>query len=148
NILYNSAEKDGTVIAMMERAMPQFAIMGDPNAKFDATKFTWIGSLSSYGNDAYLLLVNASHPAQTAIDLKKPGIMATLGANRSGSTNLTFALVAKEVLGLNVSVVRGYTGAAPIALAQQRGEGDGQVICYASIRAGQPDLWVNQKRRC
>lgn len=147
NILYNSAEKDGTVIAMMERAMPQFAIMGDANAKFDPLKFTWLGSLSSYGNDAYLLLVNSSHPAQTAADLKKPGIMATLGANRSGSTNLTFALIAKEILGLNVNVVRGYTGAAPIALAQQRGEVDGQVIGYASVRAGQPDLWNNKKLR-
>lgn len=147
NILYNSAEKDGSVIAMMERAMPQFAIMGDPNAKFDPLKFTWIGSLSSYGNDAYLLLVNSTHPAQTAADLKKSGVMVALGANRSGSTNLTFALIAKEVLGLNINVVRGYTGAAPIALAQQRGEVDGQVIGYGSVRAGQPDLWNGKKLR-
>jgi len=147
NILYNSAEKDGTAIAMMERAMPQFAIMGDANAKFDPLKFTWIGSLSSYGNDAYLLLVNSAHPAHSVADLKNGTATATLGANRSGSTNLTFALIAKEVLGLRVNVVRGYTGAAPIALAQQRGEVDGQVIGYASVRAGQPDLWNGKKLR-
>ena len=35
NVLYNSAEKDGSVISMMERAIPLLAITGDPNAKFD-----------------------------------------------------------------------------------------------------------------
>lgn len=147
NVLYNAAEKDGSAIAMMERAMPQFAIMGDPNAKFDPLKFTWIGSLSSYGDDAYVVMINASHPVQTVADLKKPGTTLTLGANRSGSTNLTFALIAKDVLGLNINVVRGYQGAAPIALAQQRNEVDGQVIGFASIRTGQPDLWYGKKLR-
>ena len=142
NVLYNSAEKDGTVISMMERAIPLLAITGDKNAKFDPLRFTWLGSLSSYGNDAYLMLINAAHKARSVADIKPGGGMqASLGANRSGSTNLTFALVARDVLKLNVKVIRGYTGAAPMFLAQQRGELDGQVIGYYSVRAGQSSLW-------
>lgn len=145
NLLYNSAEKDGSVISMMERAIPLLAITGDSNAKFDSLKFTWLGSLSSYGNDAYLLLINSAHKARTVADLKTAGIEASLGANRSGSTNLTFALIARDVLKLNIKVIRGYTGAAPMMLAQQRGELDGQVIGFWSVQAGQPDLWQNKK---
>ena len=141
NVLYNSAEKDGSVISMMERAIPLLALMGDANAKFDPLKFTWLGSLSSYGNDAYLLLINAAHKARSVADIKTGGMEVSLGANRSGSTNLTFALIARDVLKLNVKVIRGYTGAAPMMLAQQRGELDGQVIGYFSVRAGQPALW-------
>jgi tripartite-type tricarboxylate transporter receptor subunit TctC len=141
NVLYNSSEKDGSVISMMERAIPLLAITGDKNAKFDPLKFTWLGSLSSYGNDAYLLLINSAHKARSVADLKPGAMQASLGANRSGSTNLTFALIARDVLGLNLKVIRGYTGAAPMFLAQQRGELDGQVIGYYSVRAGQSAMW-------
>jgi hypothetical protein len=54
---------------------------------------------------------------------------------------LIFAVIAKGVLGLNVNVVRGYTGAAPLFLAMQRGELDGQMVGLSSVRTGQRDLW-------
>lgn len=147
NRLANTAEKDGTELAIMERAVPQFAIAGDKNAKFDPMTLTWLGSLSSYGEDAYMFLVMAKHPAQTAADLRKPGIKAVMGANRAGSTNVTFAVIAREVLGLNVDVITGYGGASKIALAMQSGEVDGQVIGFASFQAGQRDLWERKQVR-
>src|SRR5262249_10298641 len=42
NRLYHNAEKDGTVLAKFERAVPQLAIQGDPNAQFDPMKFIWL----------------------------------------------------------------------------------------------------------
>jgi hypothetical protein len=45
------------------------------------------------------------------------------------------------VLGLNVTVVRGYAGAAPLFLAMQRRELDGQMVGLSSVRTGQRDLW-------
>jgi tripartite-type tricarboxylate transporter receptor subunit TctC len=142
-----TAEKDGSVIAVMQRALPQFAFMGDPNAKFDPLKLNWLGSLSSYETDAYMLVINASHPARTAADLRKPGIKAHLGANRAGSTNLTFALLTKEVLKLNVEVVRGFPGATDIMLAQQRGEVDAQTMDLSAIASGQRELWTTKQLR-
>jgi tripartite-type tricarboxylate transporter receptor subunit TctC len=65
-----------------------------------------------------------------------------LGADNAASSNLIFAVIAKEVLGLNVNVVRGYTGAAPLFLAMQRGELDGQMVGLSSVRTGQRDLWT------
>jgi tripartite-type tricarboxylate transporter receptor subunit TctC len=141
NRLYFNSDKDGSVLAKLERAVPQLAIQGNPNAQFDPAKFTWLGSLSSYADDAYLMLVNANHAANTISDLKTPGISVALGADNAASSNLIFAVVAKEVLGLNVNVVRGYTGAAPLFLAMQRGELDGQMVGLSSVRTGQRDLW-------
>ncbi|MFL6822327.1 MAG: Bug family tripartite tricarboxylate transporter substrate binding protein [Xanthobacteraceae bacterium] len=140
NRLYVNSDKDGSVLAKLERAVPQLAIQGNSNAQFDPAKFTWLGSLSSYANDAYLMLVNANHPAKTVADLKTT--RAVLGADNAASSNLIFAVIAKDVLGLNVSVVRGYTGAAPLFLAMQRGELDGQMVGLSSVRTGQRDLWT------
>ena len=141
NRLYFNSEKNGSVLAKLERAVPQLAIQGNPNAQFDPAKITWLGSLSSYADDAYLMLINANHPAKTIADLKTPGMSVVLGADNAASSNLIFAVIAKEVLGLNVNVVRGYTGAAPLFLAMQRGELDGQMVGLSSVRTGQRDLW-------
>jgi tripartite-type tricarboxylate transporter receptor subunit TctC len=147
NRLYNAAEKDGSVIAKIERAVPQLQIQGDRNASFDPVKFTWLGSLSSYADDAYLMLINANHPVQSVADLKKPGVSVTLGADTSASSNLIFALISRDILGLNVKVVRGYHGAAPMFLAMQRGELDGQMVGMSSARTGQKDLWAKKAFR-
>ena len=117
NRLYNVAEKDGSVIAGLGRSVPQLAIQGAPNVSFDPQKFTWLGSLSAYTNDAYLLTVIARHPAKTIEDVNKPGMAVNLGTDRAGATNVSFSLIAKEVLGLQVNLVRGYQGAAPIFIA-------------------------------
>jgi tripartite-type tricarboxylate transporter receptor subunit TctC len=141
NRLYRGVERDGAVLAKLERAVPQLAIQGNRNANFDPTKFTWLGSLSSYANDAYMMLVNAAHPAKAVADLHRPDISVALGGDNTASSNLIFALIAREVLGLNVKLVRGYTGAAPMFYAMQAGELDGQMVGLSSVKTGQRDLW-------
>jgi tripartite-type tricarboxylate transporter receptor subunit TctC len=141
NRLANVFPHDGSVIAKLERAVPLLAIQGDPNVHFDPLKLTWLGSLSSYANDAYLMLVMANNPIKSVTELKQLGHALTLGGDNAASSNFIFATIAKEVLGLNVKVVSGYAGAAPMFLAMQRGEIDGQVVGYSSVRTGQRDLW-------
>src|SRR3989440_12171216 len=87
NRLYNNVEKDGTVLAKFERAVPQLAIQGDPNAQFDPMKFTWLGSLSSYADDAYMLTINASNPIKSLDEIKPSGgRRLNLGADASASS--------------------------------------------------------------
>jgi tripartite-type tricarboxylate transporter receptor subunit TctC len=148
NRLYNASEKDGTVLAKLERATPQLAIQGNPQVQFDPMKLVWLGSMSSYADDAYLMLINADHPAKSAADIKHgSALKLTLGANNAASSNLIFGIIAKEALHLNVNVVRGYTGAAPMFLAMQRKEIDGQLIGISSVKTGQRDLWEKRAFR-
>lgn len=147
NDFASSAPRDGSVIAIVQRAIPLLAIQGDPQAKFDPQGFTWLGSLSSFSDDAYMLIVNATHPARTVDDLKKPGITAKIGADLPGNTNLTFALIPKSAFGLNLNVVEGYVGAAALSEAQRKNEIDGQVIGLASISANQAAMWTSKSVR-
>jgi tripartite-type tricarboxylate transporter receptor subunit TctC len=141
NRLANTMAQDGSVIAKLERAVPLLAIQGDPNVHFDPLKLTWLGSLSSYANDAYLMLVMATNPIKSVNEIKGPGKSITLGGDNAASSNVIYATIAKEVLDLNVKVVSGYTGAAPLFLAMQSGEIDGQVVGLSSVRTGQRGLW-------
>jgi tripartite-type tricarboxylate transporter receptor subunit TctC len=142
NRIYAGAEKDGTTIAILERGTPQLAIQGDPNARFDPLKMTWLGSVSSYANDAYVFWINAGFPAKTVADLKGPGSpLARIGTTGAGATNVVFTIISKDVLGLNIQNVRGYRGAADVFLAQQRGEVDGQVVGHSAIKVGQQALY-------
>jgi tripartite-type tricarboxylate transporter receptor subunit TctC len=142
NRIYNMPEKDGLTIGIVERGAPQVAIMGDPNARFDPLKITWLGSVSSYANDAYTLSVNAGFYAKTVDDLRdtsRPS--AKVGSTGAGATNGIFTNIARDVLKLNIQHVRGYRGAADVFLAQQRNELDGQVVGLSSMKVGQPALW-------
>ena len=145
NRIANASETDGLTLAKLERATPQLAIQGYPQAKFDPMKLNWLGSMSSYGNDAYLMLLNPDTPIKSVDDIRSgaPGKI-TLGANNAASSNLIFGIIAKEALNLNVSVVRGYTGAAPMFLAMQRKEIDGQFVGISSVKTGQRQMWENR----
>jgi tripartite-type tricarboxylate transporter receptor subunit TctC len=142
NRLYSDELKDGSVIAMLQRSTPQLAVAGNPNVRFDPLKLTWLGSVSSYANDAYILEVNSTFPAKTAADLKVPGgPVARVGTTGAGSTNAVFTDICKDILGLNIQNIRGYAGASAVFLGQERGELDGQIVGFSSLKAGQAALW-------
>src|SRR6202045_4798167 len=74
NYLYNTAPKDGTIIATFARDMPLLGIIGNnPNVRFDPRKLTWLGSSSSYGNDAYLLFTRKDAAVKSIEDGRVPG---------------------------------------------------------------------------
>ena len=141
NSFANGTPKDGTVIANVQRAVPQLAIQGERAARFDPQALTWLGSLSSFSTDAYILIVNARHPARDLRGLALPAVPALIGGDDIGSTNLTFALVARDVLKLNIQVKDGFSGAPGMFLAMANGDLDGQVIGLNSIMANQAALW-------
>jgi len=146
NRLATTVEKDGLTIATISRGIPQLGMVGDPNVSFDPMKLTWLGSLSSYDDDGYFLVLNASHPARTIEDMRGSKSVH-LGGVGVGSTNTTFALLARDLLGMNIAEVRGFPGANDIWLAMERGEIDGQVIDLSAIMASRPNLWREGKLR-
>ncbi len=146
NRLINAIERDGATFATVNRGLPQVALTGDPKVNFDPLRLTWLGSLSSYKDDAYLALVNASGPIKTLADLKG-GRPVHFGSTGTGSTNTAFALLANEILGLKLDVVKGFPGVAQVWLAMETGEVEGQIIDISAILVGRPGLWREGKLR-
>src|SRR5215471_10230912 len=46
NWLYNTAEKDGTVLGLVSNSTPLDPLFGTREARYDATKFNWLGTPS------------------------------------------------------------------------------------------------------
>jgi tripartite-type tricarboxylate transporter receptor subunit TctC len=144
NSFADGVANDGSVVAILQRGVPQLAILGDARARFDPLALTWLGSLSSFATDAYILVVGSRHRARSLSELAHLAMPALIGGDEPGSTNLTFALVARDVLGLNIRVKDGFAGAAALFRAMASGDIDGQIVGLNSIMANQPDLWRTQ----
>ncbi len=141
NYLYNAALKDGTVFGIFTRGMAMEPLLGNEAAKFDARKFTWIGSIAnevSVCTSWYKSPIKTWHDAMT-----KP---FTVSGEGSGSDPDIFATVLRTVFGAKIKLVTGYPGTNEMTLAMERGEIDGRCgWSLSSIKAQKPD-WLAEKK--
>ena len=136
NYLYNAAPKDGTVIGTFARDMPLLSIMGSPNAKFDPLRLTWLGSSSSYANDAYLLFTRTDAPVKSIEDARQAGKPPlVLGGTGEGASGNDVATVLRDALSLNLKIVVGYPDSNAIFLAVDRKEVDGRFAGLSSVQS-------------
>ena len=147
NWLYNDAAKDGTVIGLSSRNSPLEPVLGNPAARFRTERFVWIGTPTSYEDDAYLLVVRADSKFKTIEDAQKPGDPIIFGAFANGGSETDLVLVAKEVLKLNLRLIRGYNGTPAVGLAMERGEVDGRAIGMSSLQTAYADQLRSGKLR-
>jgi tripartite-type tricarboxylate transporter receptor subunit TctC len=137
--IYNAAPKDGTVIGTFSRSMAVAPLLTD--APFDASKFTWIGSIST---DVNVCMTWGTSKVKTWDDmLTKPFTMGGLGA---GADPDIFALMFKNVFGAQLKLVSGYPGTNDVALAMERGEVDGMCgLSWSTVTTRHTD-WLTAKK--
>src|SRR5437588_487977 len=142
NFLYNAAPKDGTVIGTINRGAPFEPLLGEAAAaKFDASKFTWLGS--------------ASDEVSTCVVWKRAGIERfdelfakeiTVGGTGGTADTNQFPKAIRGVLGAKIRLVSGYPGGADIDLAMERGEVDWR--CPVFRRSARRSFGAPSTRRC
>jgi hypothetical protein len=139
NNLYHSGARDGSVIAT-PFASAITAPLLQPNAvRFDPTKLLWIGSVHRINNVAY---VWHTAPVQSLEQLKSQELI--FGANGPGSSNYDLAILMREILELKIRIVRGYQSTAQVNIAIERGEVQGQILGWDSIKVQRPS-WLRDK---
>ena len=131
NHVYNVAKPDGLTIGTFNRNLPIAQLLKVDGVKFDMTKFAWIGSAAS---ESTILAIRSDLPYKTIEDLKKAKEPVVIGATGPGANTYDFPLLLKEMLGLNLKVVSGYSSSADIMLAIERKEVDGRAGSFSSIR--------------
>jgi tripartite-type tricarboxylate transporter receptor subunit TctC len=143
NFLYNAAPKDGTAFGLFARNMPLLAILGsNPNVQFDPRKFTWLGSSSSFADDAYLLFVRKDAAVKSVDDARKPGGPPLLLAGTAeGATGNDVPILLRDALGFNIKLIAGYPDSGAIFLAVDRKEAEGRTVDYSSVKTSKPD-WL------
>jgi tripartite-type tricarboxylate transporter receptor subunit TctC len=140
NYIYSVAPKDGTAFGLFARDMVQIALLGgDPNVHFDPRKFTWLGSSSSYANDAYLLMLRKDAAVQSIVDARRPGgPPMVLGGTAEGSTSDDVPILLRDLLGLHIKLINGYRDSGVLFLAIDQKEVEGRTVGLSSVRSAHP----------
>jgi tripartite-type tricarboxylate transporter receptor subunit TctC len=141
NHVYNSAPRDGTVLAIPQQIMAVQQAMGDnPGVRYDATKFNWIGRAVSVVTIAYTWHTS---PTKTIEDARaRETVMGTTGA--SSPTNI-FLKSLNDFAGTKLKLISGYAGTNESELAMQRGEVEGVLADWTSFKIRGAE-WIRDKK--
>ncbi len=136
----NIAPKDGTAIGALQagNVTDQLTSQHAAQIRHDARKFNYIGSASS---ETFVCIVNSDSPFTKLEDLRAKEV--TLGSGGGTTGDMPMAL--KNILGLKIKLVTGYTGTRDLTLAVDRKEING--FCgfgWNSLKAMRPD-WIEKK---
>ena len=140
NYLFNSAPKDGTVVALLAATTPLEEALGSSMAKYKAAEFNWIGRMSSAINVTF---VNATSPVKTIEDALRTQVV--LAATGRSATPAVYPGVLNKVLGTKFKIVVGYEGSIACMLAMERGEADGHSTSWDGLKSAHED-WVKTKK--
>jgi tripartite-type tricarboxylate transporter receptor subunit TctC len=135
NYIYNVAAKDGTELGNFSSSATMEPLMDNDQAKFDATRFSWIGSMNQEINFCGIWQ-RPGAPTSFADMLTRETVFASSG----GLTSFGYQhpLIFKNVFGANVRLVSGYAGLPQAYIAMQQGEAHG--MC-GLVRTHIKTLW-------
>jgi tripartite-type tricarboxylate transporter receptor subunit TctC len=141
NWLYNAAEKDGTVLGLVQNGTPLEPLFGTKEARYDAPKFNWLGTPSF---EVSMVLLWHTVPVNSLEDLKSKE--TNMGASGANSTPAFYTRLLNATLGTKMKLINGYPGQNDAFLAMERGELDGYPsVFYSALTSTRPN-WLRDKQ--
>ena len=140
NFLYNIAPKDGTILGLINNAIPLHQVLDGRGAKYDVRNFQWLGSLGSFNSIVYAWKDSG---VSTIQQVKERPV--TLGGTGVGSSIVMYPMAMNQLLGTKFNIITGYQLTTDIDLAMQRGEVQSRSGSYTSLKIDHPD-WVRDHK--
>jgi tripartite-type tricarboxylate transporter receptor subunit TctC len=141
NTLYSVSAKDGLTIAALTNGVAMDPLFGNPGARFDAQKFSWIGSIGKLQN---VCATWHESPIRTiAAAREREVVVAAAGAT---SNTAIVPRVLNTLLATRFKIVAGYDPGAGLNLALESREVEG--ICglsWSTLKASRPD-WIRERK--
>jgi tripartite-type tricarboxylate transporter receptor subunit TctC len=140
NFLFNQAPRDGTALGIINQSMPSEQYLLDQNVNYDASKFNWIGRVSS---TVELLIVWHTVPVARIEDVRSRETI--MGGTGPTSSTEFIPRVLNNLAGMKFKVISGFKGTSDIALAMERGEIEGSGTPLESLSSYRAN-WVRDKK--
>ena len=137
--LYNVAPKDGTVLGIIARDAALGPLTGAAGARFDATRFSWIGTPAKETN---VCIAYHTAKVKSARDLLVQELV--VGDTGPGTGTRAYPKALNALLGMKFKVVGGFPSSAEVFLAMERGEVEGICESFDSVKNRRPD-WIPNK---
>lgn len=132
NQIYNTAPRDGSMIAVLHGTIVQDELFGNPTVRYESRHVAWIGNTMSEVDSCVMATASGIHSVDDFFTRD-----VVVGATGAGSQGYTFPLAYNGVLGTRFKVIAGYAGTPERVLAMERGEIQGAcgitTISFGSI---------------
>ena len=138
NYLYNSAPKDGTTIAVMTQEVPYDQVLGAQGARFDATRFNYIGRVSA---NVPVQMIWHTSEVHSMADLERAP--ATAGAVGAAGLQIDILRAENALLGTKWKIIPGYNGNDQTRVAMEQGEIEA-AIGPATLFRSQMKSWLDE----
>jgi tripartite-type tricarboxylate transporter receptor subunit TctC len=135
NQLYNVSKPDGLTIGAIYPALYFEQLTKKPEAKFDWTKFGWIGNPVTSN---HLMYMRADTPYKTIEDVRKASTAPKCGASGLTSTGYYMPKLMEETIGTKFDIVSGYQAGQDVDLAVERGEIQCRAFTITAFFAREP----------
>jgi tripartite-type tricarboxylate transporter receptor subunit TctC len=134
----DKSPQDGSELAILPRDIAINQMLRPETAKYDARRFNWIGTLSSY---AGVMFVASRTGVKTAEDLRRVEVIA----GSWGVTTETYITptLLNALAGTRFKIVTGYRGGPDVDLAVERGEVDGRMSSWTLLKT-QRAHWLSE----
>jgi tripartite-type tricarboxylate transporter receptor subunit TctC len=140
NFLFNQAPRDGTALGIINQSMPTEQYLLEQNVNYDASKFNWIGRVSS---TVELLIVWHTVPVARIEDVRSRETI--MGGTGPTSSTEFIPRVLNNLAGTKFKVISGFKGTSEVALAMERGEIEGSGTPLESLSSYRAN-WVRDKK--
>lgn len=138
NFVYSIAPQDGTVWGFITRGFVRAPLLDVPQANFDPTKFKWIGTTSQETTVAAVWA--AATKVRTLEDAMREDVV--FGATSLATDTGLFPTVLNRLIGTRFKVVVGYKSSTDVDLAMQRGEAQGKIWTWGSLKSAETADWL------
>jgi tripartite-type tricarboxylate transporter receptor subunit TctC len=142
NYLMAEAPKDGSVFATIQNPVPFQPLLGVTQAKYDATKFSWIGSANT---ETGLVFVWKTSKVTKFEDLLNREVTVA-GTGGGSSTDFYYRLL-NSFVGTKLKSITGYPGSTESFLALERGEVEGFFLFWSTEKSAYAQRLANKDIR-
>jgi len=134
---FTAADRDGSVIGLIQNNPPFEPLFGTAEARFDPRQFNWLGTPSV---ETAMVLVYKTVPVFSVDDLRARE--TAMGASGANSTPAFFARLFNATLGTRMKIIAGYPGQNEALTAMERGELDGYPSVFFSALSSTRPGWL------
>jgi tripartite-type tricarboxylate transporter receptor subunit TctC len=138
NFMYSIAPQDGTAWGFITRGFVRAPLLQTPQADFDPTRFQWIGTPSQETTVAGVWAANTK--VRSLQDAMQEEVVVG-GTSLATDTGL-FPTILNKLIGTRFKVVVGYKASTDVDIAMERGEAQGKIWTWASLKSGRTANWV------
>jgi tripartite-type tricarboxylate transporter receptor subunit TctC len=138
NFVYHAAPKDGTAMAVVTQTLALEEALQTPGVQYKSAEFTWIGRMTAI---LEVTLTWKTSKAKTIEDAQRYEI--PIGATGPGSPSEGYPKLLNALAGTKFKIISGYPGSTQVMMAAERGEVDGALTSWNTLKRTKQDWLAN-----